>query len=70
MVVVAPDRDEAMHGFGTLSLNELTEGQTIDVVVAAPNATDHLLAMVPPFYRRQAQHDAPPQGRRRWFGRT
>ena len=70
MIVVAPDREEALHGLGTLAISELTEGQTLDVMVVTPHETDHLLAMVPAFYVRRAQADLPPDRKRRWFGRS
>jgi len=52
MIVVAPDHDQAMDGFGTLQISELTEGHTLDVIVVAPNAPNYLADAVAPFYVR------------------
>lgn len=66
MVVVASDREQAMHGFGTLNIGEVTEGATVDVMVVAPGAHNMLSGIVPPFYSRQPQADPPPERKRRW----
>lgn len=59
MVVVAPDRDAALHGFGTVQVGELTGGRSLDVIVVPPEEPDHYLASVPPFYVRPPQPDLP-----------
>lgn len=51
VVVVAGDRDAAMNGFGALQAGELTDGNTIDVLVAPPGEP-HLLSSLEPFYVR------------------
>jgi hypothetical protein len=66
MVVVATDRDQAMNGFGSLNIGEVTEGKTVDVMVAAPGGHNMLLGIVPPFYSRLPQADVPPERKRRW----
>lgn len=52
MIVVAPDHDQAMAGFGTLQISELTDGHTLDVIVVAPGAPNYLADAVAPFYVR------------------
>ena len=42
MVVVASDREAAMVGFGSMQLSELTQGETLDVLVVLPNAEKRL----------------------------
>jgi hypothetical protein len=59
MVVVAADRDAAMAGFGSVQVNELTSGHTLDVIVVPPGSKDHLLASVPAFYTRQFSPEVP-----------
>lgn len=71
LVVLADDHQAAMDGFGSVAIGEVTNGETLDVMVAPAGSTTHLLADVPPFYRRR-----PPDGsngsngstppRRRW----
>ena len=46
LLVVAPDRDAAMAGFGALDIGNVTGGHTIDVMVH-PDTSDPLLASVP-----------------------
>ncbi|QXC59901.1 enhanced serine sensitivity protein SseB C-terminal domain-containing protein [Aquihabitans sp. G128] len=70
MVLLAGDRDAAMAGFGSLQIGELTEGETLDVMVVAPGTRDHLLANIPSFYRLAAQADLPEPPKRRWFRRS
>lgn len=52
VVVVAPDRQQAMDGFGTLQVGELTGGHTLDVLVQPPGADNPLARTVAPFYVR------------------
>lgn len=52
MVVVAPDRQQAMDGFGTLQIGEVTGGHTLDVMVVPPGADNPLASSVAPFYVR------------------
>jgi hypothetical protein len=66
MVVVSADRAQAMTGFGSVSIGEVTEGQTLDVMVVAPGEHNMLSGIVPPFYTRQPQVDAPQERKRRW----
>jgi hypothetical protein len=70
MVVVATDGDQAMSGFGSLNIGEVTEGASLDVMVVAPGADNMLLGIVAPFYSRQPQVDAPPERKRRWGRRA
>jgi hypothetical protein len=58
-----------MAGFGSLSIGEVTDGQTIDVIVVTPGSQNMLSGVVPPFYTRQPQPDAP-RHRRRWGRRA
>lgn len=69
LVVVAADRDAAMEGFGSVQIGEVTEGETLDVIVVAPGTDDHVLSMIPPFYKRPVQERAPRQGKRGLFRR-
>jgi hypothetical protein len=50
LVVVAADHDEAMAGFGSLSIGEVTDGATVDVIVSPPGDEHMLAGIVPPFY--------------------
>lgn len=52
MVVTAPDREQAMDGFGTLQVSELTGGTTLDVIVVPPGGNNYLADVVAPFYTR------------------
>jgi SseB protein N-terminal domain/SseB protein C-terminal domain len=58
MVVRAPDRTQAMEGFGSVAIGDVTGGETLDVLVVPPGR-DNPLAKVPPFYVRPAQADVP-----------
>jgi hypothetical protein len=58
MVVVATDREEALAGFGSVAVGELTEGATFDVMVVSPSEEHHALSSVPPFYVRRPPPDA------------
>jgi len=70
LVVVAADREQAMTGFGSVAIGDVTGGETLDVMVVAPGAQNMLLGIVPPFYTRQLQVDAPPERKRRWGRRS
>jgi len=59
MVVVASDREAAMVGFGSMQLSELTQGETLDVLVVLPNAEKRLPSNLRPFYVRSSHNDAP-----------
>jgi hypothetical protein len=50
LLVVAADREAAMAGFGALSIGEVTDGQTIDVIVVAPGEDSPFLRSVPRFF--------------------
>jgi hypothetical protein len=52
LVVVAPDRDQAMNGFGSVAIGEVTDGKMIDVMVVPPGGDNPLAGTVPPFYSR------------------
>jgi hypothetical protein len=67
MVVVASDREAAMVGFGSMQLSELTQGETLDVLVVLPNAEKRLPSNLRPFYVRSSHSDAPQAPRRRLF---
>ena len=69
LVVLADDGEAAMQGFGSVAIGEVTNGETLDVMVAPTGSTTHLLADVPAFYQRQPQRDVPTPAdptRRRW----
>ena len=63
MVVTTSDREASMAGFGSVQINELTGGATLDVMVEAPGTAGPSLSQVPPFYVRQAQSDLPTKRR-------
>jgi hypothetical protein len=50
LLVVAADRDAAMAGFGALSIGEVTDGETIDVLVLPLGSDDPMLQSVPRFF--------------------
>jgi hypothetical protein len=52
LVVVASDADQAMAGFGSVAIGDVTEGSSVDVMVVAPGADNPLAGIVPPFYTR------------------
>jgi hypothetical protein len=68
LVVVSPEREMAMAGFGSLQISELTGGETVDVLVIGPGERN-MLADVEPFYVRQPQADLPTAPKRRGFFR-
>jgi hypothetical protein len=53
LTVAAPDREAAMHGFGSLGIGEFTDGHHIDVIVEPDDRPPQLLAAVEPFYVRE-----------------
>ena len=55
-----------MVGVGSVAIGEVTGGETLDVMVVAPGAQNMLHGVVPPFYTRQQQTDAPQERKRRW----
>jgi hypothetical protein len=54
LVVVAADADQAMAGFGSVAIGDVTDGRSIDVMVVAPGADNPLAGTVPAFYTRSA----------------
>lgn len=57
---------QAMAGFGSVSVGELTGGKTLDVVVVPPGSDNPYLTSVRRFYERRPQADTPPARKRRW----
>ncbi len=70
MVVVASDREAAMAGFGSVQISEVTNGETLDVMVEPPGKENHPLSHVGAFYVRSSPGDAPQASRRRLFKRS
>lgn len=66
MLVVAGDQEQAMAGFGSVAVGELTGGETLDVMVFPPGSDSTYLSAVPRFYERGRQADVPPERKRRW----
>lgn len=52
LVIVAADREQAISGFGTMQIGELTGGPTVDVLVVPPAEPNVLEQVVGPFYAR------------------
>jgi hypothetical protein len=65
MIVEATDREQALDGFGSLNIGEVTNDQTLDVRVVPPGS-HHALSAIPAFYRRPEQEDTAAKGKRRW----
>lgn len=70
LVVVTKNREAAMEGFGTVQIGDIIGDETLDVMYSAPSAEEHLLTLVPPFYTRVPQADAPSPKRRGFFRRS
>ena len=54
LVVVAADGDQAMAGFGSVNISDVTDGKTLEVVVVPPGSDNSLLSTAPQFYVRGA----------------
>jgi hypothetical protein len=52
LVVVAPDAQQAMEGFGSVASGDVTGGASVVVMVVARGADNPLAGTVPPFYTR------------------
>ena len=55
LVVVASDADQAMSGFGSVNIGDVTDGKTLEVIVLPPGSTDSLLSTAPRFYTRDSR---------------
>jgi hypothetical protein len=54
LVVVASETEQAMNGFGSVNIGDVTEGKTLEVIVLPPESNDSLLSTAPRFYARDA----------------
>ena len=55
LVVVASDGEQAMTGFGSVNIGDMTDGKTLDVVVVPPDSDHPFLSTAPRFYTRSSQ---------------